>query len=149
MDNLRLSVDMPTELEYSLGNMTTATMLPAGYFPNCFTGSFIGSLIWWCRSEEGVAAGFTQPHAKADSNRGKQLIIKAPENPAQKLKYLSKVFPWCQVYSHLPQPYRVYFSTERLYTITYITVGGVTQHWPKGSGEWSCAKSLTRDMFLK
>ena len=40
MDNLRLSVDMPTEPEYSLGNMTTATMLPGYYFPKLFYWSF-------------------------------------------------------------------------------------------------------------
>lgn len=128
MDNLRLSVDMPTEPEYSIGNMSWASMLPGYMFPRLLLWSFHQFVL------------FEDPKAKAEWQRafkyfmqklslkfnGQQLIIKAPEN-LSRVEAILEVFPDAKFIHIYRDPYRVYFSTERLYSITLPMVA--LQHW--------------------
>jgi hypothetical protein len=147
MDNLRLSVDMPTEPEYSLGNMTRATMLPGYYFPKLFYWSFRQFVMFddadakkeWQEALKYFMKKLTLKHS------GKQLIIKAPENLAR-VEAILEVFPDAKFIHIYRNPYRVYFSTERLYTITLPLVA--LQHWSKEVVNDAVLKSY-KDMFLK
>ena len=128
MDNLRLSVDMPTEPEYSIGNMSWASMLPGYYFPKLMLWSFHQFVL------------FDDPKAKLEWQKtfkyfmqklslkfnGKQLIIKAPEN-LSRVEAILEVFPDAKFIHIYRDPYRVYFSTEKLYSITLPMVA--LQHW--------------------
>jgi hypothetical protein len=119
MDDLRLGVDMPTEPEYSIGNMTWASMLPGYMFPTQLSEVF--------RKNE----QFDDLHAKKAwqdallyfmqklswKHNGRQLITKAPEN-LSRIDAILEVFPDAKFIHIYRDPYRVYFSTERLYGIT-------------------------------
>ena len=147
MDNLRLSVDMPTEPEYSIGNMTWSSMLPGYYFPKLFYWSFRQFVMFddaeakkeWQKALKYFMQKLTIRHG------GKQLIIKAPEN-LSRVEAILEVFPDAKFIHIYRDPYRVYFSTERLYTITLPMVA--LQHWPQEVVNEGVLKSY-KDMFLK
>lgn len=147
MDNLRLSVDMPTEPEYSIGNMSWASMLPGYYFPNLLLWSFRQFVL------------FEDPDAKKEWQRafkyfmqkltlkfnGQQLVIKAPEN-LSRVEAILEVFPDAKFIHIYRDPYRVYFSTERLYGITLPMVA--LQHWNNDVVPEFILKSY-KEMFTK
>ena len=147
MDNLRLSVDMPTEPEYSIGNMSWASMLPGYMFPKIMYWSFRQFVLFddakakkeWQRAFKYFMQKLSLKHG------GKQLIIKAPEN-LSRIEAILEVFPDAKFIHIYRDPYRVYFSTERLYGITLPMVA--LQHWPKEVVNDFIVKSY-RDMFLK
>lgn len=147
MDNLRLSVDMPTEPEYSIGNMTWSSMLPGYYFPKLFYWSFRQFVLFdnkeakheWQKALKYFMQKLTIRHG------GKQLIIKAPEN-LSRVEAILEVFPDAKFIHIYRDPYRVYFSTERLYTITLPMVA--LQHWQQEVVNEGVVKSY-RDIFLK
>jgi hypothetical protein len=145
MDNLRLGVDMPTEPEYSLGNMTWASMIPGYYFPKTFYQSFRDLVMFdepevkteWQKALKYFMQKLTLKHG------GQQLIIKAPEN-LSRVEAILEVFPDAKFIHIYRDPYRVYFSTERLYTITLPLVA--LQHWPQEVVNEAVIRSY-RDMF--
>lgn len=147
MDNLRLSVDMPTEPEYSLGNMTWATMLPGYYFPKMMYWAFQQFVLFEDeKAEEAWQKSFKYFMQKLTLKFGnKQLIIKAPEN-LSRVNSILNVFPDAKFIHIYRDPYRVYFSTERLYTITLPMVA--LQHWTQETVNDFILKSY-KDMFLK
>lgn len=138
MDNLRMGLDLPTEPEYSLGNMTMETMIPGYYFPNRLSEVFKRTVL------------FESTHAKTQwqrtllyflqkltlRNSGKQLVIKSPENTGR-IKEILEVFPDARFIHISRNPYSVYFSTERLYSITLPMV--TMQH---------CAPQKVEDYIL-
>ncbi|MFT4595204.1 MAG: hypothetical protein ACI9UR_001169 [Bacteroidia bacterium] len=147
MDNLRLSVDMPTEPEYSLGNMTWATMLPGYYFPKMLYSVFSRNVLFgdekaekaWQESFKYFMQKLTLKHG------GKQLVIKSPEN-LSRVKSILEVFPDAKFIHIYRDPYRVYFSTERLYGITLPMIA--LQHWDEKVVPDFILKSY-KEMFLK
>lgn len=147
MDNLRLGVDMPTEPEYSLGNMTWASMIPGYYFPKIFYRSFRENVMFddpkakkaWQAALKYFMQKLTLKHG------GQQLIIKAPEN-LSRVEAILEVFPDAKFIHIYRDPYRVYFSTERLYTITLPLVA--LQHWPQEVVNEAVINSY-RDMFTR
>lgn len=119
MDNLKLGLDLPTEPEYALGNMTVSTMLSGYMVPSRLYSVFRKTVLFEdaCDKEEwkGALKYFMQKLTL--KNDGKQLIIKAPENLGR-VKEILEVFPDAKFIHIHRDPYRVYFSTERLYGIT-------------------------------
>lgn len=147
MDNLRLSVDMPTEPEYSIGNMSWASMLPGYMFPKIMYWSFRQFVMFddaeakkeWQSAFKYFMQKLTLKHG------GKQLIIKAPEN-LSRIEAILEVFPDAKFIHIYRDPYRVYFSTERLYAITLPLVA--LQHWPQEVVNDFIIKSY-RETFLR
>jgi len=147
MDNLRLSVDMPTEPEYSIGNMTWASMLPGYYFPKMLHWAFRQFVMFddkeaqkaWQESLKYFMQKLSLHH------ECKQLIIKAPEN-LSRVESILEVFPDAKFIHIYRDPYRVYFSTERLYSITLPMVA--LQHWTQNVVDDFILTSY-REMFLK
>lgn len=147
MDNLRLGMNLPTEPEYSLGNMTDSTMLPGYYFPRAVERVFDANVLFrderakreWQQALKYFMKKLTLKHG------GKQLIIKAPENLAR-VEAILEVFPDAKFIHIYRDPYRVYFSTERLYGITLPMVA--LQHWPKKTESEFILRSY-REAFLK
>jgi hypothetical protein len=139
MDNLRLSVDLPTEPEYSVGNMTWASMLPGYYFPSLLLWSFRKHVLFEDENaEKAWQDSFMYFMQKLTiKNNGKSLIIKCPEN-LSRVKSILDIFPDAKFIHIYRDPYRVYFSTERLYSITLPMVA--LQHWKE---------SLVSDYILK
>lgn len=119
MDNLKLGMDLPTEPEYSLGNMTVSTMLAGYMIPSQLYAVFRKTVLFEnaCAKEEWKTAFKYFMQKLTFKNNGKQLIIKAPENLAR-VKEILEVFPDAKFIHIHRDPYRVYFSTERLYGIT-------------------------------
>lgn len=119
MDNLRMGLDLPTEPEYSLGNMTPSSMVPGYYFPKRMQEVFSNNVLF----EDGKVKREWQDTLRyfmqklAFKHNGKPLLIKAPENTAR-VKEILKVFPDARFIHISRNPYSVYFSTERLYSIT-------------------------------
>lgn len=119
MDNLRMGLDLPTEPEYSLGNMTPSTMVPGYYFPRTLKEVFRKNVLFrdkaakkeWQRTLRYFMQKLTYRHG------GRQLVIKSPENTAR-VKEILEVFPDARFIHISRNPYTVYFSTERLYSIT-------------------------------
>ncbi|MCB9170111.1 MAG: sulfotransferase [Flavobacteriales bacterium] len=119
MDDLRMDVDLPTEPEYSLGNMTPHTMIPGYYFPRRMLEVFRRNVLFedeqakrgWQRALKYFMQKLTYRHG------GMPLVLKSPENTAR-LKEILEVFPDARFLLIKRDPYRVYFSTERLYGIT-------------------------------
>lgn len=147
MDNLRLGVDMPTEPEYSIGNMTWASMIPGYYFPKQLYRSFRQFVLFddpkakkaWQKALKYFMQKLTLKHG------GQQLIIKAPEN-LSRVEAILEVFPDAKFIHIYRDPYRVYFSTERLYGITLPMVA--MQYWPKAIESEFILKSY-KETFLK
>lgn len=147
MDNLRLSVDMPTEPEYAIGNMTWASMLPGYYFPKIMYWAFDEFVMFyddrskaeWQKALKYFMQKLTFKH------RDKTLLIKAPENLAR-VEAILEVFPDAKFIHIYRNPYRVYFSTERLYSITLPMVA--LQHWKEGVVQDFILKSYPK-MFEK
>ncbi len=119
MDDLRMGIDLPTEPEYSIGNMTASTMIPGYYFPNKMLSVFRkyvlfsdgkGKVKW-----QSAMKYFMQKLSL--KYKGKRLIIKSPENLGR-VKEIMEVFPDAKFIHIYRDPYKVYFSTERLYSIT-------------------------------
>ncbi len=119
MDNLKLGLDLPTEPEYSLGNMTVSTMLAGYMVPERLYSVFRKTVLFEdaCAKEEWKTAFRYFMQKLTLKNGGKQLIIKAPENLGR-VKEILEVFPDAKFIHIHRDPYRVYFSTERLYRIT-------------------------------
>jgi len=119
MDDLRLGAEMPTEPEYSIGNMTWATMLPGYIFPKCLPKVFKQSELFEDeeakREWQKALLYFMQKLSL--KNGGRQLITKAPEN-LSRVDAILEVFPDAKFIHIYRDPYCVYFSTERLYGIT-------------------------------
>jgi hypothetical protein len=119
MDNLRMGLDLPTEPEYSLGNMTPSTMIPGYYFPRRIKEVFTSNVLFndqkekerWQRTLRYFIQKLTLRHG------GKPIVIKSPENTAR-IKEILEVFPDARFIHISRNPYSVYFSTERLYSIT-------------------------------
>ena len=147
MDNLRLSVDMPTEPEYSIGNMTWSSMLPGYYFPQLLYNSFRQFVMFDDgKAKEAWQASFKYFMQKLSLFHGnKQLIIKAPEN-LSRVESILEVFPDAKFIHIYRDPYRVYFSTERLYGITLPMVA--LQHWREEVVNDYILSSY-KDMFLR
>lgn len=143
MDNLRLSVDMPTEPEYSIGNMTWASMLPGYYFPKLLEWSFEQFVLFEDqKAEKAWQDAFKYFMQKLTiRSGGKSLIIKAPEN-LSRVKSILEVFPDAKFVHIYRDPYRVYFSTERLYSITLPMVA--LQHWDEKVVEEFILKSYPK-----
>jgi hypothetical protein len=136
MDNLRMGLDLPTEPEYSIGNMTAATMVPGYYFPRRIREVFDRNVLFedkdakheWQRTLFYFMQKLTLRHD------GRTLIIKSPENTAR-VREILEVFPDARFIHISRDPYTVYFSTERLYGITlpmvtlqHCTAGHVQGH---------------------
>lgn len=129
MDDLRMGVDLPTEPEYSLGNMTPSTMIPGYYFPRRMLEVFRRNVLFehagarraWQRTLRYFMRKLTLHHG------GKPLVLKSPENMAR-VKEILEVFPDARFLHIMRDPYRVFFSTERLYGITLpmVTMQHVT-----------------------
>ena len=119
MDNLKLGLDLPTEPEYSLGNMTVSTMLAGYMIPSQMYSVFRKTVLFEnaCAKEEWKGAFKYFMQKLTLKNGGKQLVIKAPENLGR-VKEILEVFPDAKFIHIHRDPYRVYFSTERLYGIT-------------------------------
>lgn len=119
MDNLRMGLDLPTEPEYSLGNMTVSSMIPGYYFPRRIKEVFASNVLFEDenakREWQNTLRYFMQK--LAFKHGGKQLVIKSPENTAR-VKEILEVFPDARFIHISRDPYSVYFSTERLYSIT-------------------------------
>ncbi|MCF8459128.1 MAG: sulfotransferase [Flavobacteriales bacterium] len=119
MDNLKLGLDLPTEPEYALGNMTVSTMLAGYMIPKRLYSVFRKTVLFddACDKEEWKHALRYFMQKLTLKNDGKQLIIKAPENLGR-VKEILEIFPDAKFIHIHRDPYRVYFSTERLYGIT-------------------------------
>lgn len=119
MDNLKLGLDLPTEPEYAIGNMTVATMLAGYMIPSQMYAVFRKNVLFedTIAKEEWKRAFRYFMQKLTYKNNGKQLIIKAPENLGR-VKEILEVFPDAKFIHIHRNPYRVYFSTERLYGIT-------------------------------
>jgi omega-hydroxy-beta-dihydromenaquinone-9 sulfotransferase len=119
MDNLRMGLDLPTEPEYSLGNMTVETMIPGYYFPKRMSEVFRRAVLF--ESNEAKTQWQRTLHYFLQKltlrNNGMQLVIKSPENTAR-IKEILEIFPDARFIHISRDPYSVYFSTERLYSIT-------------------------------
>ncbi len=119
MDDLRMGVDLPTEPEYSMGNMTPFSMIPGYYFPRRMLEVFRRNVLF----EDARAARAWQRTLRyfmrklTLHNGGKPLVLKSPENMAR-VKEILEVFPDARFLHIMRDPYRVFFSTERLYGIT-------------------------------
>ena len=119
MDNLRMSIDLPTEPEYSLGNMGLASMIPGYYFPRKILETFNKYVLFddekgkkeWQANLKYFLQKVTLKHG------GKPLVIKSPENLGR-VKEILEVFPDAKFIHIYRNPRNVYFSTERLYSIT-------------------------------
>lgn len=119
MDNLKLGLDLPTEPEYALGNMTVSTMLAGYMIPSQMYSVFRKTVLFEnaCAKEEWKGAFKYFMQKLTLKNDGKQLVIKAPENLGR-VKEILEVFPDAKFIHIHRNPYRVYFSTERLYRVT-------------------------------
>ncbi|MFT6209959.1 MAG: hypothetical protein ACJATE_000554 [Bacteroidia bacterium] len=119
MDNLKLGIDLPTEPEYALGNMTVSTMLTGYCFPKQLESVFRKTVLFENASAKKEWKETLKYFMQKLSlkNDGKQLVVKAPENLAR-VKEILEVFPDAKFIHIHRNPYRVYFSTERLYGIT-------------------------------
>ena len=139
MDNLKLGLDLPTEPEYALGNMTVSTMLAGYCFPKQLESVFRKTVLFEnsCAKEEWKEALKYFMQKLTLKNGGKQLIIKAPENLAR-IKEILEVFPDAKFIHIHRDPYRVYFSTERLYGITLPLVA--MQY---------CSEDVVKDYILR
>ena len=119
MDDLRMGIDLPTEPEYSLGNMTPSTMIPGYYFPRRMLEVFRRNVLFeddaarqdWQRTLRYFMQKLTLRHG------GRPIVLKSPENLAR-VKEILEVFPDARFLHIMRDPYRVFFSTERLYGIT-------------------------------
>lgn len=119
MDNLRLGMDLPTEPEYALGNMTTSTMLAGYMVPSQLKNAFRKTILFedeqakkeWKQALKYSMQKLTLLH------EGKRILTKAPEDLGR-VKEILEVFPDAKFVHIYRNPYRVYFSTERLYGIT-------------------------------
>lgn len=119
MDNLKLGLDLPTEPEYALGNMTVSTMLAGYMIPSQLYSVFRKTVLFedaYAKDEWKEALKYFMQKLTL-KNDGKQLIIKSPENLGR-VKEILEVFPDAKFIHIHRDPYRVYFSTERLYGIT-------------------------------
>lgn len=119
MDNLKLGLDLPTEPEYALGNMTVSTMLAGYMIPSQMYATFRRNVLFEdADAKQEWKQAFKYFMQKLTlKNEGKQLIIKSPENLGR-VKEILEVFPDAKFIHIHRDPYRVYFSTERLYGIT-------------------------------
>jgi len=119
MDNLRLGMDLPTEPEYGLGNMTVSTMLAGYMVPSQLKNVFRKTILFedeqakkeWKQALRYSMQKLTLLHG------GKRILTKAPEDLGR-VKEILEVFPDAKFVHIYRNPYRVYFSTERLYEIT-------------------------------
>ncbi|MCC6401490.1 MAG: sulfotransferase [Flavobacteriales bacterium] len=147
MDDLRMGVDLPTEPEYSLGNMTASTMIPGYYFPRRMLEVFRRNVLFederarkaWQRTLRYFMQKLTLRHG------GKPLVLKSPENLAR-VKEILEVFPDARFLHIMRDPYRVFFSTERLYGITLPLV---TMQHVKGDEVEEALLESYRLMFAK
>ena len=119
MDNLKMSVDLPTEPEYSLGNMSVASMIPGYYFPRRIMDTFRKYVLFEDESgkqewQANLKYFMQKLTIKHDS---KALVMKSPENLGR-IKEILEVFPDAKFLHIYRNPINVYFSTERLYSIT-------------------------------
>lgn len=119
MDNLRLGMDLPTEPEYALGNMTVSTMLAGYMIPSQLKEVFKKTVLF----EDETAKKEWQAALRYSMQKltllhgGKRILSKAPEDLGR-VKEILEVFPDAKFIHIYRDPYRVYFSTERLYEIT-------------------------------
>ncbi|MBI1286053.1 MAG: hypothetical protein GC178_00580 [Flavobacteriales bacterium] len=119
MDDLRLGLDLPTEPEYALGNMTVSTMLAGYMLPSQLKSVFRKTVLFedeqakkeWIATLKYSMQKLTLLHG------GKPILTKAPEDLGR-VKEILEVFPDAKFVHIFRDPYRVYFSTERLYEIT-------------------------------
>lgn len=119
MDNLRLGIDLPTEPEYSLGNMTPATMIVGYNFPNIIKSTFKAHVLFederakkqWKSALVYFMKKLTLHH------QGKPILLKSPENLAR-VRTILEIYPDARFVHIARNPYTVYFSTERLYEVT-------------------------------
>lgn len=130
MDNLKLGMDLPTEPEYALGNMTNATMLSGYYLPSRIYDAFKRFVLF---EKDGDKREWQQTfkyfmQKLTLKNSGKPLLIKAPENLGR-VREILEVFPDAKFIHIYRNPYTVYFSTERLYQVTLPMVA--LEHWRK------------------
>jgi hypothetical protein len=147
MDNLRLGMDLPTEPEYALGNMTTSTMLSGYMFPTQLREVFQKTVLFddeqakmdWKQAMKFFMQKLTLHHG------GKRILTKAPEDLGR-VKEILEVFPDAKFIHIYRDPYRVYFSTERLYEITLPLVA---LEYVSGDLVKDFIVTAYRDSFLK
>lgn len=119
MDNLKLGLDLPTEPEYALGNMTVSTMLAGYMIPSQLHEVFRKTVMF----EDDEAKKEWKDALKYSMQKltllhgGKRILTKAPEDLGR-VKEILEVFPDAKFIHIYRDPYSVYFSTERLYSIT-------------------------------
>jgi len=119
MDDLRLGIDLPTEPEYTLGNMTPSTMVPGYNFPRSMWPIFKSNVLFEddrARNEWKSALRYFMQKLTLRHN-GIPLMLKSPENLAR-VKEILEVFPYARFIHIKRDPVTVYFSTEKLYSVT-------------------------------
>ncbi len=119
MDNLKLSIELPTETEYPLGNMGLISMVSGYYFPRKMLSIFRKFVLFekeadkkeWQNTLKYYLQKLTLKHGN------KTLVMKSPENLGR-VREILEIFPDARFIHIYRNPYTVYFSTERLYEIT-------------------------------
>lgn len=130
MDNLKLGLDLPTEPEYALGNMTVSTMLAGYMIPTQLHEVFRKTVLFEddnAKQEwKGALKYFMQKLTFLHG--GKRILTKAPEDLGR-VKEILEVFPNAKFIHIHRDPYRVFFSTERLYGITLpmVALGHISE----------------------
>lgn len=119
MDNLALGMELPTEPEYALGNMTAATMVPGYNFPRVMLKVLRDNVLMEddTARERWKATLWYFMQKLTMINGGRPLLLKSPENLAR-VKEILEVLPDARFIHIRRDPVTVYFSTEKLYEVT-------------------------------
>ena len=118
MDNVELSVELPQEEEYALGNVGLCCFYHGWYFPKNMKHYFRQFVLFNNSSLEAQRewqVAYLRILKKATYKmNGKRLILKNPANTAR-IKILLKMFPEAKFIHIYRNPYSVFASTKNLY----------------------------------